>query len=153
LTLDKATRGPQVDPALRTSTPGIFAAGNLLHGAQTADAAALEGRWAAQSIAQFLSAATWPQHGVAITSAAPVAWITPNRVTPVERPGKTEFVFQVDRFCRAGEATFYQRDRCLFTRRVGDLIPNRSYRLPGHWLPTVDQEDGCLTFGLSGKDW
>jgi len=31
LDIDPATRGPRVDSALRTSTPGVFAAGNLLH--------------------------------------------------------------------------------------------------------------------------
>src|SRR4029078_435001 len=35
--------GPVVDAALRTSRTGVFAAGNLLHGAETADVAALSG--------------------------------------------------------------------------------------------------------------
>ena len=42
--LDPATRGPAVDSALRSSRPGVFAAGNLLHGAEQADVAALSGR-------------------------------------------------------------------------------------------------------------
>src|SRR5262249_55637459 len=50
LTLDPSTHGPQVDAGLRTSAEGIFAAGNLVHGAVTADQAALEGRHAAQGI-------------------------------------------------------------------------------------------------------
>ncbi|QIZ02313.2 NAD(P)/FAD-dependent oxidoreductase [Streptomyces sp. S1D4-11] len=43
LDMDPATRGPLVDTALRTSRPGVFAAGNLLHAVDTADIAALGG--------------------------------------------------------------------------------------------------------------
>ena len=42
--LDPGTLGPVVDPALRTTAPGVFAAGNLLHPAETADVCALDGR-------------------------------------------------------------------------------------------------------------
>lgn len=150
LVLDDATQGPQVDPALRTSVAGVFAAGNLLHGAQTADYAALEGRRAAQSIAHFLAATTWPQRGIPIKAMGPVAWITPNRVTPAELPSKNEFVFQSNRFYRNAQVSFYQGDRCLFTRRAGRLMPNRSYYLPGHWLPRVEREDQWLEFRLDG---
>ena len=38
--LDPGTRGPAVDTALETSIPGFFAAGNLVHAAETADVAA-----------------------------------------------------------------------------------------------------------------
>ena len=54
LTLSPVTRGPEVDAGFRSSVPGIFAAGNLLRGVETADRCALEGRRAAQNIAQFL---------------------------------------------------------------------------------------------------
>src|SRR5262245_14789477 len=54
LLLDPATRGPLVDTSLRSSAVGVFAAGNLLRGAETADIAALEGRRAAQHIRDFL---------------------------------------------------------------------------------------------------
>ena len=54
LTLDPGTRGPAVDTALATSVPGVFAAGNLVHAAETADIAALSGLHAARQIAAFL---------------------------------------------------------------------------------------------------
>ena len=41
LAMDPATRGPVVDAGLRTSRPGVFAVGNLLHPVDTADGAAL----------------------------------------------------------------------------------------------------------------
>jgi thioredoxin reductase len=51
LAMDPGTRGPAVDTALTTSAPGVFAAGNLVHAAETADIAALGGRHAARGIA------------------------------------------------------------------------------------------------------
>src|SRR5271156_3858097 len=42
--IDPATRGPAVDTALRTTLPPVFAAGNLVHAAETADIAAQEPR-------------------------------------------------------------------------------------------------------------
>ena len=54
LSLSPVTRGPEVDSAFRTSEAGIFAAGNLLRGVETADHCALEGRRAARGIVQFL---------------------------------------------------------------------------------------------------
>ncbi len=54
LTLSPVTRGPEVDAAFRTSAAGVFAAGNLLRGVETADRCSLEGRRAAQGIVEFL---------------------------------------------------------------------------------------------------
>ena len=42
--LDPGSLGPLVDPALRTTRQGVFATGNLLHPAETADVCALDGR-------------------------------------------------------------------------------------------------------------
>src|SRR5262249_31431749 len=58
LDLDPGTRGPRVDTGLRTSREGVFAGGNLLHGAEPADVAALSGGHAAVSVAEWLAAAT-----------------------------------------------------------------------------------------------
>lgn len=138
LVLDPATRGPQVDAGLRTSAPGVFAAGNLLRGAQTADQAALEGRRAAHAIAQFLADSTWPQGGVALAVEAPIAWVAPNRVSSTSLPGQTPFIFQCDRFCRNADVRLFQGARLRFAQRVGNLTPNRSYVLPDRWLKDVD---------------
>src|SRR5438132_1321070 len=61
LELDAGTRGPRVDTALRSSRPGVLAAGNLVHAAEPADVAALSGRHAGASAARWLSGArAWP---------------------------------------------------------------------------------------------
>ena len=54
LTLSPVTNGPEVDAAFRTSEAGVFAAGNLLRGVETADHCSLEGRGAARSIVEYL---------------------------------------------------------------------------------------------------
>ena len=56
LAMDHGTHGPAVDTTLETSTAGVFAAGNLVHAAETADIAALSGRHAARHIAAALRA-------------------------------------------------------------------------------------------------
>ena len=58
LGMDPGTRGPAVDTTLATSAPGVFAAGNLVHAAETADIAALSGRHVARHIAAFLGGET-----------------------------------------------------------------------------------------------
>src|SRR4051794_28801239 len=61
--LDPGTRGPLVDPALRTTRRGVFAAGNLMHPAETADVCALDGRHVAPSVAAYMHGpGEWPSH-------------------------------------------------------------------------------------------
>ncbi|MEZ4863883.1 MAG: FAD-dependent oxidoreductase [Caldilineaceae bacterium] len=150
LVINPATRGPQVDAALRTSTPSIFAAGNLLRGAETADHAALEGRWVGQSIAQFLADRQWPAAGVPIQVESPVAWVAPNQVDPVHgKPPLGKFLFRVDRFCRGAEARIYQGQRLLHRQAFRQLMPNRSYGLTSDWLPRVDPHGEALRLILT----
>lgn len=54
LEIDPVTLGPRVDSGFRSSVPGVFAAGNLLRGAEAADHCALEGKRAAKSILDSL---------------------------------------------------------------------------------------------------
>src|SRR5207248_4342413 len=60
LAMDPGTRGPAVDTTLATSLTGVFAAGNLVHAAETADIAALSGRHAARHVAAFLGGEAAP---------------------------------------------------------------------------------------------
>ena len=54
--MNAATTGPVVDGRFRTSRAGVFAIGNLLHPASTADRCALDGRSAAGAVAAWTSA-------------------------------------------------------------------------------------------------
>lgn len=52
--LDARTAGPRIDQAMRTSSRGIFAAGNVLHGVESSGWCAREGRHAGNMAARFL---------------------------------------------------------------------------------------------------
>lgn len=54
LPLNPVTRGPVIDANFHSPSSGIFAAGNLLRGVQTAGVCATEGKQAAQAITNFL---------------------------------------------------------------------------------------------------
>ncbi len=54
LTIDPITRGPKIDAEFHSSVKGVFVAGNLLRGVETADHCALEGKQAGRSIAKYL---------------------------------------------------------------------------------------------------
>jgi glycerol-3-phosphate dehydrogenase len=54
LQINPVTRGPVINSDFCSSVNGVFVAGNLLRGVETADHCALEGKRAAQSIANFI---------------------------------------------------------------------------------------------------
>ncbi|NWF64585.1 MAG: FAD-dependent oxidoreductase [Chloroflexi bacterium] len=56
LELNPRTKGPVIDANFQSSVQGIFVAGNLLRGVETADRCALEGQWAARAMAKWLQA-------------------------------------------------------------------------------------------------
>ncbi|MDO8752901.1 MAG: FAD-dependent oxidoreductase, partial [Anaerolineales bacterium] len=55
LTIDPVTRGPKIDAEFHSSVKGVFVAGNLLRGVETADHCALEGMRAGRAIAKYLA--------------------------------------------------------------------------------------------------
>ena len=54
LAIDPITRGPKIDAGFHSSIQGIFAAGNLLRGVETADHCAIEGIKVGRAIAKYL---------------------------------------------------------------------------------------------------
>jgi hypothetical protein len=79
--MDPGTRGPCIDLALRTSAPGVFAVGNLVHAAETADVAALTGRAVVGPLKDYLMSGQWSQGLVApIECDDPIAWVSPNAI-------------------------------------------------------------------------
>jgi thioredoxin reductase len=150
LVMARATRGPQVDGALRTSTPGVFAAGNLLRGAQTADMAALEGRHAARHLARYLGGGAWPQAGAALLAEPPLAWVCPSWLTPGQPPPpQGRILFQVQTACSAGEVRVQQGRQRLYAQRHGPLIPNRSYALASRWTAQIDLAGEAVRVALA----
>ena len=140
LAMDAGTRGPAVDAALRTSRHGVFAAGNLLHGAETADVAALGGRHAGAAAAEFMSGGgAWPDARIAIECEPPLRWIAPNAVVPGSgAPPRGRFALRSSSFVSRPRIEIAQGGRTLWTGRVARLVPGRSASLPHAWTERVD---------------
>ena len=143
LELDSGTRGPRADTGLRTTRPGIFAAGNVLHGAESADIAALSGRHAAGSVARWLAGdASWPAV-VPIKCAPPLHWISPNAIGPSADPPRGCFLLRSREFTRRAALEIRQDGRLLWSGRAR-LTPGRSTLLPCDWVRAVDPTGGSV---------
>jgi len=143
LDLDGGTRGPRVDTGLRTSRPGVFAAGNLLHGAEPADVAALSGRHAAASLSRWLRDGTWvdPVH---VRCLAPLRWISPNAIADASIPPRGRFLLRAAEFLERPEIDIRQGGRVLWRGRFRRLVPGRSASLSCDWIELVDPKSGPI---------
>jgi thioredoxin reductase len=150
--LDPLTRGPAVDASLRTSRPGVFAAGNVLHGAETADIASLSGRHAATAVARYLDGEPWPESRIPIRCEPPLGWIVPNALTArsgAQPPPRGRFLLRSGNASRRPRVELTQDGRRLWTGRPRRLGPGRSGRLPADWTAAVDPDGGLVTARLT----
>jgi thioredoxin reductase len=150
LAMDPGTRGPLVDQRLRTSVPGVFAAGNLLHGAETADVAALDGRHAAAAIRDHLAGAPWPARPpLPLACLPPLCWAAPGAVAAgAGPPPMGRLVLRTAEPRERARLQARQGGRVLATGRARRLVPNRSISLPAGWLSRVDPDGGPLSLGV-----
>ena len=149
LAMNPGTRGPGVDTTLATSLAGVFAAGNLVHAAETADIAALSGRHAARHIAAFLGkggAAAGPGAatgaGLPVLVEPPLRWISPNAIGSAAPPPLGRFVLRSAAFRRGARLEVRQDGRLLARSRPARLIPERPVHLGAAWLDRVDPAGG-----------
>jgi hypothetical protein len=134
----KPSLGPQVDAAFRTSQVGIFAAGNLLRGVETADWAALEGQRAARSMARWLEKADWSASRLGVECEAPISWICPNVLSPdIPVDG---FRFWSKEFRKNAMLQLKQGERVLYEKRIPWLKANVALSLRSDWVEKVDFE-------------
>lgn len=83
---DPCTLGPAVDPTLMTSVQNIFAAGNVLRGADMHDLCALEGRLAGRSILRnFRAARADTTNFIPMRAERPIRYIVPQRIRPLPK--------------------------------------------------------------------
>lgn len=134
----KPWMGPQVDAAFRTSQTGVFAAGNLLRGVETADWAALEGRAAARSIVRWLENAQWPAGRLPVEVEPPISWICPNVLRPDVRVDR--FRFWSKEFRQNAVLQLKQGGRVLYEKRLGWLKANVALSLSGEWVEKVNYD-------------
>jgi hypothetical protein len=143
---DPGTRGPAVDTALETSVPLVFAAGNLVHAAETADVAALGGRHAARHIAAAPAAAV----RVPLVAEAPLSWISPNALRiPLTLPPRGRFLLRTSTFRSPGRFEVRQGDHVLASVRHGRLVPGRAIHLRAGWTARANPADGPVRVALA----
>jgi sarcosine oxidase subunit alpha len=75
--LSDVTRGPVVDDTFRTSVPGIFACGNVLHVHDLVDKVSLEAAQAGFYAAEYLRGGTWDRPPIAVLDGPGVAGTVP----------------------------------------------------------------------------
>jgi hypothetical protein len=104
----------------------VFAAGNLLHPAETADICALDGRHVAPAVAAYLRGpGDWPSH-VRMTSRSPISWVAPNLLLATGHPPpRNRFLLRSSEFVRRARLHVRQGGRELWSGRVGRLGGNR----------------------------
>jgi len=141
--LDRGTLGPLVDPALRTTRRGVFAAGNLLHPAETADVCALDGHHAAPALAAYLRGpGEWPSQ-LRVAWRSPLAWVAPNLLLATGHPPpRNRFLLRSREFVSRARIQVRQDRRELWSGRVGRLVPGRSAHIPAGWAGGVDPDGG-----------
>lgn len=132
----KPGNGPQVDSQFRTSQPGIFAAGNLLRGVETADWAALEGRNAARSMARFLENAEWNRSRLEVHAEPPLDWVYPGVIGPDAMPSR--YRIRSHEFRERALVKVTQGSKVLFHQKFRRLPANTSIELSGAWTDLVD---------------
>ena len=150
LAMDPGTRGPVVDTTLETSAAGVFAAGNLVHAAETADIAALSGRHAARHIAAGLGARSSGEESWAgsrpsrrpILVEPPLRWISPNVIGSAAAPPLGRFVLRSGEFRRGVRLEARQDGQLLARSRQVRLMPGRPVHLDAGWLARVNPEGG-----------
>jgi thioredoxin reductase len=150
--LDSATKGPLVDTALRTSQPGVFAAGNVLHPVDTADIAALDGVFVADQVNRYLSgAAAEPADGVRLVPGPGLRWLAPGMRRPSDPdPPRGRLLAWTDHLVRYPKITVSQQGRVVATKRLPwPASPGRVLRIPASVLSQVTPAGGQVTVGLA----
>jgi thioredoxin reductase len=151
LAMDPATRGPVVDAGLRTSSPGVFAVGNLLHPVDTADGAALDGRHVAAAIGGWLERREEPPKAVRIRTDKPFRWVVPQLVSPEGGvAARGDLLFWVDEYRRLPKLRAVQDGRTLATKRTPwPATPGRVYRAPWSLVADADPAGGDVTVSFA----
>lgn len=151
LAMDSATGGPLVDASLRTSSPGVFAVGNLLHPVDTADGAALDGRHVAPKVQEWLDGRKSVPQGIRVRTRAPFRWVTPQLIAADGGVApRGDLLFWIDEYHRTPRLRAVQDGRTIGEKRtLWPAAPGRVYRAPWSLVSGADPADGDVVVELA----
>ncbi len=117
--LDPRTKGAVVDEFYQTTTPGIFAAGNVLHVHDLVDFVSLEAERLAESVAEYVTHGL-PEAGIQVETGGLVGYTVPQKIT-----GSSDvvFSFRPRKPVRDCLVEIRQGDRVLASRKYPKLLP------------------------------
>ncbi len=152
LDLDAGTLGPSVDAALRTSAPGVFAVGNLLHPVDTADVAALDGLHVAPAVLEWFATGS-TRSGIPLTVTAPLRWIAPQHVDPRGAgPARDRLLTWCDAFVSLPVVEIHQGGALVTRRRLPwPAAPGRVFRIPTTVLDGIDPAGPPVEVSLADR--
>lgn len=154
LALDPATLGPRVDTALRTSSDGVFAIGNLLHPVDTADVAALDGRHVVGQVERYLGGDSAPlAPAIELVTSAPFRWISPQLMRPGDpAPARSRLLLWSDEFGSFPVVRASQGGRELRSMRLPwPLAPGRVFRVPFGLVRDARPDEGPVKVELRNR--
>ncbi len=151
LDLDRSTLGPVVETSLRTSAPGVYAVGNLVHPVDTADGAALDGRHVVAGVRAHLAGSIAPPPIVRLVAGAPFRWVTPQLVTPGVAPPRGDLLLWCDAYRRLPVVRAVQDGRVVGrTRTLWPAAPGRIFRITADLVAAASPHGGPVVLGLEG---
>jgi hypothetical protein len=129
----------------------VLAAGNLLHGAEAADLAAIEGRHAAAAIRDFLTTGAWPAGpSVPVRCEPPLRWVAPGAVVPGDGPPPCGwFTLRATEFLDHARIEARQGQHLLWSKRRRHLVPTRAIHAHAPWIDRVEPAGGPVTFSVA----
>ncbi|QSX09200.1 FAD-dependent oxidoreductase [Alkalibacter rhizosphaerae] len=84
--LDSRTNGPRVDASYQTSTPGIFAAGNVLHVHDLVDYVSMEAERLAKGVVDHLKGATSKESCIPVLAGEGITYVLPQQIGDDQEP-------------------------------------------------------------------
>jgi thioredoxin reductase len=149
LEIDPHTHGPLIDTRQATSTPGVFAIGNLTHPVDTADVAALDGQAVAHRVLAHLHGRPTTANGPRIQPGQHLKWITPGVLDPTADPPRGRLLSWPQTHTNFPTVTVTQDGRSLARRRLPwPASPGRVFRIPSSMVARANGHGGAITVEL-----
>lgn len=153
--LSNRTKGPVVNESYETSTPGIFACGNVLHVHDLVDFVSEEGKKAGYFAAQYVngnyeSSENSSAQTVNVEAAKGIIYVIPNQLHINKLPEKQDFLFRVNTPGRDGMIVIEKDGKILKTIPKKHLAPSEMEKVT---LRKQDLEgiENRLSFRVAAK--